>query len=378
MTNILIIAGEASGDTLGAGFVREYLKLQPQTRFFGLGGDKMNSTGVELAYHIKDLAFLGFWEVVKNIRFIKKVQRDILDQVDKLKPRMAVLIDYPGFNLRLAPKLKRRGIKVFYYISPQIWAWGAGRIRQIKNNVDFMAAIFEFEKQLYEKAGVPTLWVGHPLLDEIQISISDNEFRHKAGLNNDDIVIGLFPGSRVQEVARVLPEMLKALRLMSSTKPEIKGLIGKAPAIDNAVYRDIIAEHKSNAIIYEGSNYDLMALARLNLVCSGTATLECALIGTPMIVVYKTSPATYWIARSLIKIPYIGMVNVVANEKIVPELIQGRCNARAIADISRKYFDDSEYYDDVKNRLSQIRSKLGEHGAAQRAAIAAVEVISGR
>lgn len=375
MTDILIIAGEASGDTLGAGFVREYLKLQPQTRFFGLGGDKMNSAGVELAYHIKDLAFLGFWEVVKNIRFIKKVQRDILNQVDKHNPRMAVLIDYPGFNLSLAPKLKQRGIKVFYYISPQIWAWGARRIRQIKSNVDFMATIFEFEKELYEKAGVPVRWVGHPLLDEINISTSDIEFRQQAGLNSDDIAIGLFPGSRVQEISRILPEMLKALRLILSVKPEIKGLIARAPAIDISIYQNIMAEHNSNAMLYESSNYDLMSHAYLNLVCSGTATLECAIIGTPMAVVYKTSPITYWIARSLIKIPYIGMVNVVAGEKIVPELIQGKCNARAIADTSLKYLDNSEYYNDVKNKLSRIKSKLGEQGAAERAAIAAVEVV---
>jgi len=375
MTNILIIAGEASGDTLGAGFIREYLKLQPQTSFFGLGGDKMNSAGVELAYHIKDLAFLGFWEVVKNIRFIKKVQRDILDQVDKLKPRMAVLIDYPGFNLRLAPKLKQRGVKVFYYISPQIWAWGGKRIRQIKSNVDFMATIFEFEKELYEKAGVPVRWVGHPLLDEIQFSTSDIEFRRQAGLKDDAVAIGLFPGSRIQEIGRILPEMLKGLRLLSSTKPEIKGLISKAPAIDDSVYQNIMAEHNTNAMIYEGNNYDLMSHARLNLVCSGTATLECAIIGTPMVVVYKTSPITYWIARSLIKIPYIGMVNVVAEEKIVPELIQGQCNARAIAATSLKYLDNSEYYNDIKNRLSRIKSKLGETGAAQRAARAAIELM---
>lgn len=376
MTNILIIAGEASGDTLGAGFVREFQKLQRQTRFFGLGGDKMKTAGVKLSYHIKDLAFLGFWEVVKNIRFIKKVQRDVLYQVDILKPEMAVLIDYPGFNLSLASKLKQRGLKVFYYISPQIWAWGGGRIRKIKSSVDFMTTIFEFEKEVYEKAGVPVRWVGHPLLDEIQAPVAENEFRRIAGLKEDDIALGLFPGSRIQEIERILPELLQALDLISSANPLIKGLIGRAPAIDNAVYRNIMTRHNSNARFYEGGNYDLMARARLNLVCSGTATLECAIIGTPMVVVYKTSPPTYWIARSLIKIPYIAMVNVVAGEKIVPELIQGECNARAIAAMSRKYLDDSGFYNDVKNRLARIKSKLGETGAAGRAAMAAVELMS--
>jgi len=375
MTNILIIAGEASGDTLGAGFISEFLKLQPDSSFFGLGGDKMASLGVELSYHIKDLAFLGFWEVVKNIRFINRVEREILDQVDKIKPRMAVLIDYPGFNLRLAPKLKRRGIKIFYYISPQVWAWGAKRVGKIKANVDYMATIFEFEKEIYEKANVPVKWVGHPLLDEINISLNESDFRQQIGLEDNNIPIGLFPGSRIQEVSRILPEMLGALKIMRSKRPEIRGIIGKAPALDKSIYEDLIEQSGCEATLYNGRTHDLMAHTRLNLVCSGTATLECAIIGTPMIVVYKTSLVTYLIARNLIRIPYIGMVNVVAGKKIVPELIQGDCRAGKIAGESFKYLDDIQYYDDVKAQLSRIKSKLGENGAAGKAARAAVEVL---
>ncbi|MCP4583975.1 MAG: lipid-A-disaccharide synthase [candidate division Zixibacteria bacterium] len=375
MTNILIIAGEASGDTLGAGFINEYLKLQPDTSFFGLGGDKMASAGVELSYHIRDLAFLGFWEVVKNIRFINKVEKDILERVDKIKPRMAVLIDYPGFNLRLAPKLKQRGIRVFYYISPQVWAWGAKRVGKIKANVDYMATIFEFEKEIYEKADVPVKWVGHPLLDEISVSLNESEFRRQLALNDNDIPIGLFPGSRIQEVGRILPEMLGALKMMMSERPEIKGVIGKAPTLDKSIYKDLIEQSGCKAMIYNGQNYDLMAHARLNLVCSGTATLECAIIGTPMIVVYKTSLVTYLIARNLIRIPHIGMVNVVAGKKIVPELIQGDCQAEKIAGESFKYLDDSQYNNEVQAQLLKIRSKLGETGAARRAAMAAVDVL---
>ena len=376
MNDILIIAGEASGDTLGSGFVKEFLDLKPEYNFFGLGGDKMKLSGVDLTYHIKDLAIFGFWEVVKNIRFIKKVQRDIIKQVDELKPAMAVLIDYPGFNLRLAPQLKKRGIKVFYYISPQIWAWGAGRIKKIKKYVDFMIVIFEFEKKIYEDAGVPVDWVGHPLLDEISIGSSYEEFLRDGNLKADDIPIGLFPGSREQEVKRILPEMLYALELISIGYPKVKGIIGKAPALDFGFYDQIMKQSKHHLPIYNASNYDLMAHARLNIVCSGTATLESGIIGTPLLIVYKTSPLTYWIARSLIKIPNIGMVNVVAGKDVVPELIQDECNANKIAEKTLRFLNDENYYNSVKAQLSDIRSKLGESGAARRAAEIAIGVIA--
>lgn len=378
MNNILIIAGEASGDTLGAGFVREYLTLAPDTRFFGLGGDKMKQAGVELTYHIRDLAFLGFWEVVKNYRFIKKVQKDILKQIDQLKPSMAVLIDYPGFNLRLAPLLKKRGIKVFYYISPQIWAWGAKRIKQIKTDVDFMAVVFEFEKELYEKAGVPVEWVGHPLLDEIKTEIIPGQFYRQHNLANDDIPIGLFPGSRILEVKRILPEMLAALEYVAIGYPKIRGIISCAPGLDISLYENIIKQSNAKIRLHLENSHELMANAKVNLICSGTATLESGVIGTPMVIVYKTSPITYYIARFVIKIPYIGIVNVVAGEKIVPELIQGQCNAQNMAAHALNYLNDPGYYNDVKNRLVQIRTKLGESGAASRAAKAAFALIESK
>ncbi len=375
MSKILIAAGEASGDTLGASLVREFLQLKPETEFFGLGGDKMAQAGVKLHYHINKLAFLGFWEVVKNIRFIKKVEKEILNQVDMLKPQAAVLIDYPGFNLSLAPKLKKRGVRIFYYISPQIWAWGAKRIKKIKNNVNMMAIIFEFEKEIYEKAGVPVEWVGHPLLDEVKVSITFNEFKRANSLANNNIPIGLFPGSRIQEVQRLLPEMLSALKLIAIGYPDVRGIIGVAPGLDRSVYSEIIEQSGYKAQINNGVNYDLMAHSRLNLVCSGTATLECAIIGNPLIVLYKTSFLTYHIARRLINIPHIGMVNVVAGRKIVPELVQNECHAEKIAEISLQFLNNRQYYELVKEQLSHIKPKLGKPGAAKRAALAAIKVV---
>ena len=375
MKNILIIAGEASGDTLGAGFVREFLSLSSDYEFFGLGGDKMKATGVELAYHIRQLAFLGFWEVLKNIRFIRKVQKDILALVDKHKPSMAVLIDYPGFNLRLAPLLKKRGVKVFYYISPQIWAWGGKRIRQIKQHVDFMSVIFEFEKEIYEKAGVPCRWVGHPLLDEINIDISYEGFLENCGMSQNRIPIGIFPGSREQEVSRILPEMLEAMKIIQIGYPAAAGIVGKASSLDFDLYQKIMDDTGIHLPLYNESNYDIMKHAKVNMVCSGTATLECGMIGTPLLVAYKTSPITYLIARSVIKLPHIGMVNLVAGHEVAPELIQHNCTGRKLAEVVLRFLNNADYYNDVKSRLEKIKEKLGERGASGRAAETALELL---
>jgi lipid-A-disaccharide synthase len=244
-----------------------------------------------------------------------------------------------------------------------------------------MAVIFEFEKDLYEKAGVPVRWLGHPLLDVIKVDSTAGQFYKNYNFKNDDILIGLFPGSRAQEIKRILPEMLYALELISIGYPRVKGIIGAAPAIDDDFYETIINQSKSadaswdKALLHRGSNYDLMAHAKVNLVCSGTATLECAMIGTPFVVVYKTSPITYMIARNLIRIPVIGMVNVVAGKKIVPELIQKECNAKNMAAHILNYLNDSNYFNEVRTNLAGIKSKLGENGASRRAAEAAAELI---
>lgn len=375
MKNILIIAGEASGDTLGAGLVCEFQKLNSDCSFFGFGGDKMSKLGVDLTYHIDQLAILGFWEVIKNYRFLLKVRRDILQQVDKLKPSMAILIDYPGFNLRLAPLLRKRGVKVFYYVSPQIWAWGSKRIKEIKKNIDHMAVIFEFEKKLYEEADVPVTWVGHPLIDEISINISHREFLENCSLDSRDMPIGLFPGSRKQEVGRILPEMLEALKIISMGYPNVTGIIGKAPALSFDFYQQIMDKAEKHVLIYNESNYDIMKHAKMNIVCSGTATLECGMIGTPLLVVYKTSPITYIIAKRLIKLPNIGMVNLVAGKEVVPELIQHECNGQKIAEHVLQYLNDTDYYNDIKSQLEDTRSKLGESGASRRVAETVIGVM---
>lgn len=375
MSEILISAGEASGDILGAKFIEEFIRLHPHVGFYGLGGDRMAERSCELLYHIRDLSILGFWEVVKNIGFIRAVQKKIMLSIESRKPVMAVLIDYPGFNLRLARILRRHGIKVFYYVSPQVWAWGKRRISDIRNNVDLMAVFFDFEKRIFDDAGIPAVCVGHPMLDHVKIDHDRETFRKILGVRSDQEIIGLFPGSRKQEIRLILPQMLIAAKKLT-TAIGAGFFIGKAPSIETSFYMDILKKEKGAAELFEGNGYDLMAHSRLNLICSGTATLESAVLGTPMIIVYKTSTLTYFIARSLIKIPVIGLVNVVAGRKVVPELIQNRCTGAEMAEAAMQMLENEARYEIVRRDLLEVKSRLGSPGASARAAEAAFGLLN--
>jgi lipid-A-disaccharide synthase len=325
----------------------------------------MDTCGVSLLYHTNQLSFLGFWEVLKHLPFIKKVERDLLERIDKRKPSLAILIDYPGFNLRLAEKLKARGIPVIYYVSPQVWAWGKGRIAKIKRLVDKMIVVFEFEKEMYLKEGVKADWFGHPLLEIVHPRNTREDFLKKNNLASDTRFIGLFPGSRLQEIERILPVMRDSLAELSKQGLTLKGIIGCTPGIDDKLYRNLGG---ANLLYMRAQTYDLMTYSELNLVASGTATLECAILGRPLFILYKTSPATYHIAKSLIKIPYVGLVNVVAGEKIIPEFIQRDCRPEQIARQMQIFFKDDNYKNEMLAQVSKIKSKLGQPGASKKVA----------
>lgn len=374
MNEILISAGETSGDLLGANLIDEFRKLAPQYRFFGLGGDLMAAKGVELLFHIKDLSILGFWEVFKKIFFMRTVIKKMAREIGKRRPSLAILIDYPGFNLRLARILHRNGVRVFYYVSPQIWAWGGRRINVIQKNVSLMAVLFEFEKKIYDEAGVPAVWVGHPMLDHVKTSIDNERFSNQIKATIGQKIIGLFPGSRKQEVKSILPPMLDAARILKSSI-NARFLVGKAPNIDGSFYLPILQRYSGIAELFEGHRYDLMAYSDLNIICSGTATLESAILGTPMVVVYKTSALTYLIARRLIKIPMIGLVNVVAGSKIMPELIQHECTGENIAAAVLDLAADDDTSRIARENLNAFKNRLGQPGASARAAEAAVGLL---
>jgi len=373
--SILIIAGEASGDNVGGLLAAELQLLRPGYDLFGLGGDRMDVSGVDILFHINQLSFLGFWEVVKHIPFIRQVEKEILKHVEDRKPSLAILIDYPGFNLRLAGKLRSMNVPIMYYVSPQVWAWGKKRVAKIRKLVDLMVVIFEFEKEMYEKAGVRAEWHGHPLLEIVRTALNRDDLLARLNLKQGDRYIGLFPGSRRQEVEKILPVMRGAVKRATGGGMKLKSVVGCAPGIDDGYYRKIGGD---DLIYSRGMTYDVMAQADLNLVASGTATLECAILGRPLFVLYKTSLITFLIARTLIKIPYVGLVNVVAEKKIAPEFIQGNCRPEPVAFEIDRFFSRADYRDAMVRELASIRGRLGEQGASKKAAEIAINLIERR
>lgn len=373
--SILIVAGEASGDNIGGLLVSELKLLRPDLELFGLGGDRMDVSGVEIRYHINQLSVLGFWEVVKHIPFLKKVKNDLLEQVSQRRPSLAVLIDYPGFNLGLAGKLKSLNVPVMYYVSPQVWAWGKKRIGKIRRTVDKMVVVFQFEKEMYEKESVSAEWYGHPLLDIVRSGYEREDFLKATGLGPGSRYVGLFPGSRSQEVKRILPVMRDTIALLSKSEIILEGIVGCAPGLDDRLYKEVGGD---NLRYVRGLTYDLMRHAELNLVASGTATLECAILESPLFVLYKTSGLTYLLARRLISIPYIGLVNVVAGEKIVPEFIQGECRGDLIAARMTRFLTEQDKKRRMIERLSQLKASLGQKGASRSVAKAALGMLASR
>ncbi len=365
---IVIIAGEASGDLHGSGLVRELKRINPDLEIFGMGGDRMKKEGVELVFHIDQLSIMGFWEVIKNFSFIRRVMRTMISEVENRRPDLAVLIDYPGFNLRFARKVKNLGIPVAYYISPQVWAWGGNRVKKMQNLIDRMIVVFPFEKPIYDKFHIPCEFVGHPLLEVTRPVLSEEDFQRKFDLRKNDSVIGLLPGSRWQEVEKILPLMLESCRILNPRVNNIRLRLGLAPTIKKEKAESIISSSKLAVTIAENSTYDVMKHAHLLLITSGSATLECAILGTPFLVLYQTSFWTYLVAKSLIQIPHIALANVVAGKQIVPEFIQKKAKPQKIADEMYDILNDQKRYKIMQSELEKVKEKLGEEGASKKAA----------
>jgi len=365
---ILIIAGEASGDMHGVGLIKELRRINPQVSFFGMGGDKMREAGVETFYHINQLSFMGFFEVLENLGFFREVMKKMTQILDERKPDLAILIDYPGFNLKLAEEIKKRKILILYYISPQVWAWGKGRIKKIKKLVDKMIVFFPFEEKIYKDAQVDVDFIGHPLLDVVKTSLTPDEFRNKFGIEKDQILIGLFPGSRALEVEKILPIMLSSCEIMKSKIKDLKVAVSLAPTIEKDYLVSFLTQKRLEVVLVEKFTYDLMRYSDFLLVKSGTSTLEAAIIGTPFVVIYKTGFLTWLVARSLVKVPYIGMVNLISGKKIVPEFVQYEAKPEKIAGEMYQFLTDKEKYQKMKDELSAVKEKLGEKGAYKRGA----------
>jgi lipid-A-disaccharide synthase len=364
----MIIAGETSGDLHGGMLVKELKKLDPGLEIYGIGGERMHEAGMELIYHIKEFSFMGFVEVLGHLPFIRSVFKKLEELLVSRKPDLLVLIDYPGFNLRFGKIAKKAGIDVVYYISPQVWAWGKRRIRLIRRLVKRILVILPFEEKFYQRVKVPVIYVGNPLRDVVKPSMTRESFCRQHGLDQNKHLIALLPGSRHQEVERILPAMLEACQMLYGENKDLQFALGLAPHVDKMMIADQLDESSINAAMIEGKAYDLMAHSRLVLVASGTATLEAGISGTPMIIIYKTNTLSYIIGKSLVKLPFIGLVNLVAGKKVVPEFLQWEARPGAIYLMSKMLIEDGPPRQAVIEELAKIPQILGEPGAARKAA----------
>ena len=379
---ILIIAGEASSDYHAASLVKAINSIRDDMNFFGIGGEDMQNAGVNVIYNIIDLAVIGPADLIKYYNKLRRIYNDLCYRIKQDKPDCAILIDYPGFNLKIAKDLKSQGIPVIYYISPQIWAWGSGRIKKMKHLVDKILVFFKFEESLYQKEGIDVTFVGHPLLDTVKQTKDRNELISQFRLKPQKVTIGMLPGSRKDEVIRILPIMIKTAKLIQETMgaDNVQFLLPVAKTLEIKLVKDILKEAKSNITIIEKDTYNAISLCKVAMVASGTATLETALLGVPMAIIYKVGLFTYLVAKTviIIRIPYIGLVNVVAGEKVVPEFIQCGAKPKLIAEYLLKLLKDENYWQKTKKQLLEIKSKLGAPGASMRAAKEVVDFLQNR
>jgi lipid-A-disaccharide synthase len=374
MKEIFILAGEASGDMHGASLMKSMKAKMPSLHFFGIGGDQMIAQGLDSLYHSSQMAFLGFFEVIRHLGFISKVFNKVLNSIKERQPALIIFIDYPGFNLRMAHETKKLGFRNIYYISPQVWAWGRGRVQKIARYIDRMLVILPFEYEIYKEAGMDVHFVGHPLKGTISPGAGRQEFFSHYGLYPDRPVIGILPGSRKQEISKLLPEMSRACDYLKNNITDAQFVLGMAPHLNQNDYLPYL-KNKTSIIFIEGDTYGVMAYSKAVCVASGTATLETALLGTPMVICYKISPLSYILGRLLIKLKYIGLVNIISGRQIVPELIQQKANAGSIADTLSNILTSNQTYQQMQKELKQVSEILGKGGASDRASDLILELV---
>jgi len=375
----MLVAGEASGDKHGAHLVEALRSMRPhdEFEFFGAGGDEMRAAGVETLVDAREVAIMGVMEVAAAMRKFLRAFRLLRDAASERKPDAVVLIDWPEFNLRLAKRLKRDGQRVVYYISPQVWAWRSYRVNQIRRDIEKMLVILPFEKDYYAGRGVQVEYVGHPLLDSVRVTAGNEEFCAGHNFDSSKPLIALLPGSRRKELAYILPPMVAAARRVSAVRPEVQFVLPLAPTLARAEAEQIIAEAGGAVAlrVIEDDTYNAIAASALAVVASGTATLETAIIGTPLIVVYKASQLNWRLFRPLINVPFVGMPNLIAGREIAPELLQASLNADSLADQITALLSDERSLGQARADLAEVRERLGEARASERAAQSILNLI---
>ncbi|MDP2928036.1 MAG: lipid-A-disaccharide synthase [Candidatus Omnitrophota bacterium] len=365
--NIFIICGEPSGDLLAGNLVAAIQKLDPQIKFWGVGGLQLAKTGAEIFCNINELSVMGFFDVLKKLPRFLKLKKIILEKIYTDKPDCLILVDFSGFNLRLAQAINKR-IPVIYYVSPQIWASREGRINCIKKFISLILVLFKFEEEFYRQRQIQAACVGHPLIDLVNPSSEQQNFLDSFGINPAKKIIALLPGSRKQEVRLILPLMLKTAQLINKVIPKTQFIIAKSPNLDTQIYLNECKNIALDLKIVNDRTYDCLNIAQASLVCSGTATLEAAIIAKPFVIVYKTNLFNYLLYRPQIKIPYIGMVNIVAGKIVVPEFIQFGARPKMIAKSIIELLGNPLSANRMSQDLKTVKDSLGDPGAAGRAA----------
>jgi lipid-A-disaccharide synthase len=375
MKKILIISGEASGDMHGANLVHELRRKAPSLAYFGVGSKRMRDAGVRMLADASEVSVVGATEVLTHIGAIYRVYSRLKSFLKEDRPDLLVLIDFPDFNIMLGKVAKKLGIPVLYYISPQVWAWRKGRVKKIAEIVNAIVVVFPFEVELYKAAGVDVRFVGHPLTDVVCSGYSKIDARKYLGLDPTRRTIALLPGSRKKEIMHLLPDMLEAARKLDAMFEELQFVLPVAPTIEREFIRDHVDRSGVVVSIIDGRVYDVLRASDAAIVTSGTATLETGLMGVPMVIVYRMSGLSYFIGSLIINVDHVGLVNIVAGKRLVPELIQQDATPQNIADAVAKMLRDPDYYKAITDGLATVKAQMGDAGASARAADVVLELL---
>ncbi len=370
---LLISAGEVSGDEHAARVVAAAREIRPDVRFAGVAGRRMIAAGVEPLFPAEELAVVGLVEVARHLPTLRRVMRSLVAELEGGGVDLCVTVDYPGFNLRLARRAARAGVPTLHYIAPKVWAWGKGRIRKARRSVDRLAVIFDFEEKLWREAGVDARWVGHPLLDESAETLSRRDLARLCDAESDERIIGLLPGSRDQEIRRLLRPMLAAAERLIHTRPDLRFVLPRAPGVDPVRVASEVARFRAPVTVLEGHADAVFAHGDAAIIASGTATLQAALACIPHILVYRVSPLTWAVGKAVVRLDHLGLPNIIAGKTVVPELLQSEVTPAKIAAELGSVLDSRQENERMRADLSRVRKRLGRPGAARRTAELIIE-----
>lgn len=372
---ILFSAGESSGDQHAANMFLELKKQRPDIKGIGMGGAKMAQAGIELHYDSAHIAVIGVVEVIKHYAEIRRALKLMQRLVATERPDLLVCVDYKEFNFKLARYAKQQGIKVLFYVSPQVWAWRPGRVKAYGKVIDMMAVIFPFETAYYDAEKVPVRYVGHPSVDKVHAQYSKDEDLTRFGLDKNKPVVGLLPGSRANEIKRMLPAMLAAAEKVQAGLPKCQFILPQADSISDALLEQYISQSPLTITVIKNQPYDVIQCCDAVMTTSGTATLEIALLAVPMVITYKLSSVTYWLGKWLVNTPFIGLPNIVSGKSIVRELIQHDATAENLSVEIMRILTDTAYADEMRQNLIHVKQQLGQGGGSKNMAQLALEML---